>query len=282
MTIDDRILQDITERLSGKEISAAKALAPVAKMTKRGVSQGFSTKGIPGYFCGKRDAQTVVVNLNPGCDAALADCQWDIKKDNYDQSSPQAFINDLYEDYRDFGLRDAGRYDEFDIKQAAFLTSWVNSGIDLPQNPDWNDKCTCLLAKKNALCQKLQLELIPYASSKFAIDKDHMDLLIPYIDNLLDEILSMKREYVIFNSALFDNLFVYYNDATETNTFIRCKEEKFILKNCNGRCRVVYIHFKGNTQKAVIAHTFPSQSLCRAFALMQEYGQGCYEKYLLY
>ena len=51
MKIDIRILQDITERLSGKEISAAKALAPVAKMRKSDATQGFSTKGIPGYFC---------------------------------------------------------------------------------------------------------------------------------------------------------------------------------------------------------------------------------------
>ncbi len=34
MRIDERILRDITERLNGKEISAAKALAPAVKMRK--------------------------------------------------------------------------------------------------------------------------------------------------------------------------------------------------------------------------------------------------------
>lgn len=282
MRIDERILQDITERLSGKEISAAKALAPVAKMRKSDATQGFSTKGIPGYFCGDRNAKTVVVNLNPGMDAALADCLWDTKKENYNQSSPQAFINDLYEEYKNFGFRDAARYDEFDIKQAAFLTPWEGSGIDLPPKPDWNDKCSCLLAKKNVLYQKLQLELIPYASAKFEFDKmdSNMRLLVPYIETLLEEIFAKERKYVIFNSALFVDLFKHYNDAEKIEVFKLGEEHSEILLNRKGKCRVVYIHFNDRIQKALIAHTFPSQSLCRAFKLMQKYGDLCYREWL--
>ena len=282
MRIDERILQDITERLSGKEISAAKALAPVAKMRKSDATQGFSTKGIPGYFCGDRNAKTVVVNLNPGMDAALADCLWDTKKENYNQSSPQAFINDLYEEYKNFGFRDAARYDEFDIKQAAFLTPWEGCGIDLPPKPDWNDKCSCLLAKKNVLYQKLQLELIPYASAKFEFDKmdSNMRLLVPYIETLLEEIFAKERKYVIFNSALFVDLFKHYNDAEKTEVFELGEECSEILLNRKGKCRVVYIHFNDRIQKALIAHTFPSQSLCRAFKLMQKYGDFCYREWL--
>lgn len=280
MKIDNRILQDITERLSGKEISAAKALAPVAKMNKSGATQGFSTKGMPGYFCGNRDAKTVVVNLNPGMDAALADCLWDLKKENYDQTSPQAFINDLYEEYKNFGLWDAARYDEFDIKQAAFLIPWENSGIVLPQKIDNKDKCTCLLAKKNVLCQKLQLELVPYASSKFDINKKEIRLFKEYIETLLDEIFAKERKYVIFNSALFVDLFKYYNEAEKIGIFELCEERSQKLLNRKGRCRVVYIHFNDRIQKALVAHTFPSQSLCRAFDLMKDYGEFCYRVWL--
>ena len=280
MIIDERILRDITERLSGKEISAAKALAPVAKMRKSGTTPGFSTKGIPGYFCGDRDAKTVVVNLNPGIDAALADCQWSIRKANYNLSSPQAFINDLYEEYKNFGLRDAARFDEFDVKQAAFLIPWKDSGIDLPPQIDNKDKCTCLLAKKNALCQKLQLELVPYASSKFDINKTEIALFKDYIDTLLDEIFAKERKYVIFNSALFVDLFKYYNEAKKAEIFELCKEHSDILLNRKGKCRVVYIHFNDRIQKALIAHTFPSQSLCWAFGLMQKYGEFCYRVWI--
>ena len=280
MKIDDRILKDITERLSGKEISAAKALTPVAKMRKSYATQGFSTKGIPGYFCGDRDAETVVVNLNPGMDAALADCLWNLRKDNYNQTSPQAFITDLYDEYKNFGLRDAAGYDEFDIKQAAFLIPWKDSGIELPQKINNRDKCTCLLAKKNVLCQKLQLELVPYASSKFDINKKKLALFKDYIDTLLDEIFTKERKYVIFNSALFVDLFKYYNDVENIEVFKLGEEHSDILQNRKGKCRVVYIHFNDRIQKALIAHTFPSQSLCRAFKLMQKYGDFCYREWL--
>ena len=280
MKIDDRILKDITERLSGKEISAAKALAPVAKMRKSYATQGFSTKGIPGYFCGDRDAETVVINLNPGMDAALADCLWNLRKDNYNQTSPQAFINDLYDEYKNFGLRDAARFDEFDIKQAAFLIPWKDSGIELPPLINYKDKSTCLLVKKNSLCQKLQLELVPYASSKFDINKKKLALFKDYIDTLLDEIFTKERKYVIFNSALFVDLFKYYNDAEKTEVFELGKERSKILLNRKGKCRVVYIHFNDRIQKALIAHTFPSRSLCRAFDLMQKYGKFCYRVWL--
>jgi hypothetical protein len=282
MKIDERVLRDITERLSGKEITAAKALAPAAKMRKLDATQGFSAKGIPGYFCGDRNAKTVVVNLNPGMDAALADCLWDIRKDNYNQTSPQAFINDLYEEYKNFGLRDAARYDEFDIKQAAFLIPWKDSGITLPQEIDNKDKCTCLLAKKNVLCQKLQLELVPYASSRFDIVKndENRKLFVPYIDTLLDEIFAKERKYVIFNSAIFVDLFKYYNDAEKTEVFKLGEDCSEILQNRKGKCRVVYIHFNDRIQKALIAHTFPSQSLCRAFGLMRKYGEFCYKVWL--
>lgn len=282
MGIDERILQDIIERLSGKEISAAKKLSPIMKMTKSGFHQGFSAKGIPGYFCGNRDAKTVVVNLNPGMNAALADCLWDIKADLFNQATPQSFVSDLFEEYRDYGLRDAARYDEFDIKQAAFLTPWEGSGIDLPPKPDWNDKCSCLLAKKNVLYQKLQLELIPYASAKFEFDKtdSNMRLLVPYIETLLEEIFAKERKYVIFNSALFVDLFEHYNDAEKTEVFELGEECSEILLNRKGKCRVVYIHFNDRIQKALIAHTFLSQSLCRAFKLMQKYGDFCYREWL--
>ena len=252
------------------------------KMTKSGFHQGFSAKGIPGYFCGNRDAKTVVVNLNPGMNAALADCLWDIKADLFNQATPQSFISDLFEEYRDYGLRDAARYDEFDIKQAAFLTPWEGSGIDLPPKPDWNDKCSCLLAKKNVLYQKLQLELIPYASAKFEFDKtdSNMRLLVPYIETLLEEIFSKERKYVIFASAIFETIFKYYNKNIKDGTFKLCHEHSDMLKNRKGKCKLVYIQRNEKTQKALIAHTFSSRSLNKGFELMQRYGENCYREFI--
>lgn len=278
MTIDDRIIIDIDERLKGNEISAARALAPVAIM-KSGSTPGFSTKGLPGYYCGDREASTVVVNLNPGMDAELSNGLWNVMTKAFDHSTTNAFISDLKEKNEKYGYYDAGRYDEFDIKQAAFLTPWENSGIDLDSSPDWKNKVTQLESKQNVLLQKLQLELIPYASAKFKIDKKKMGLFVPYLDTLLEEIFRKKRKYVIFASDIFDGLFKYYNKKTKTKTFLLHKEEKGLLKNRNGRCRVVEICYKGKKQRALIAHTFPSQSLCKAFDLMQKYGEMCYNEF---
>lgn len=287
MKLNDEILRDITEKLNGKEISAAKALGPVAKMTSSSTTSGFSTKGLPGYFCGKRDADTVVVNLNPGIDAGLADCMWEINTLKFDSSTPQTFINDLLRESRDYGINDAGRYDEFDIKQAAFFTPWKNSGIGLPANTDWRNRCACLKAKQAVLCNKLQLELVPYASSKFAINKKNIALFHPFVDTLLDEVFSKKREYVVFASALFEDIFKSYNDLVHPDTFkLLSKPKKYTavpLKpggKLKGSCKVISIEFQGKKQKALIAYTFPSQALGHAFSLMQKYGQFCYDEYV--
>lgn len=287
MTLDERIRIDVEERLKGEEISAAKALAPVvAKMKSSAASSGFSTKGLPGYFCGDRNAKTIVVNLNPGMDAKIADDLWPEKTKDFDHTSAGAFVQDILTHSKNFGLEDEDRFDEFDVKQAAFLTPWKDSGIDLPKDPDWNDReDTCKKAKKNVLYQKLQLELIPYASAKFEIvkDKKKRDLFLPYIDTLLEEIFSKPRLYVIFASAIFEDLFKLYNKSNKSQTFVIPREDKKTqLKEGgrNARFKVLEIHYNGKVQKALIAHTFPSQGLNWAFDLMQKYGKACYDEFI--
>ena len=286
MTLDDRIRKDVEERLNGKDISAAIALAPVARMKSPNATSGFSTKGLPGYFCGDRNSKTIVVNLNPGMDAKMADNLWSEQTKDFDHTSVDAFIKVLLTHSENFGHEDADRFDEFDVKQAAFLTPWKDSGIDLPQDPDWNDReDTCKIAKKNVLYLKLQLELIPYASAKFEIvkDKEKRNLFLPYIDTLLEEIFSKPRLYVIFASAIFEDLFKLYNKSNSSLTFVIPREDKKVqLKKGgrNARFKVIEIHYKENTQKALIAHTFPSRGLNWAFDLMQKYGKACYDEFI--
>ena len=200
--LDDVIRKDVQEILEKGEISAAVALGPVMK-PRSGVSEGFLTKGLPQYFTGDRKGKTVVVNLNPGMDAKESDEKWSEDKTEFGSCSIDEFIEYLMDRNENFGLYDKLRYDEFDVKQAAFLTPWKNSGIDLPENPDWSDRDACIDAKTKAICNKCQLELVPYASSKFAINPKEIHLFRPYVDVLLDEIFSQPREYVIFASAIF-------------------------------------------------------------------------------
>mgnify|MGYP006401907741 FL=1 len=70
--------------------------------------------------------------------------------------------------------------------------------------------------KRNVLMNKQQLELIPYASRKF--DKFNSSLIhkvFPYVDTLLEEIFSADRQYVIFCSKIFEEVFEAYNEYNE-------------------------------------------------------------------
>lgn len=288
--LDDIIRKDIQELLENGEISAAVALGPVMK-TRSGVSEGFSTKGLPQYFTGDRKGKTVMVNLNPGMDEEDSDKKWSENKGTFSSCSIDEFIEYLMDRNENFGLYDEDknnpgklRYDEFDVKQAAFLTSWKNSGIDLPENPDWSDRDACIDAKTKVICNKCQLELVPYASSKFAINPKEIHQFRPHVDVLLDEIFSQPREYVIFASAIFEKIFKDYNKEYP-GTFDLSRPVVYgdVLKeggSLRGKCKVITMTYKGMTRKAMIAHTFPSQALCRAFALMQKYGQFCYLEYI--
>ena len=288
--LDDIICKDIQELLEYGEISSAVALRPVMKQ-RAGVSESFSTKGLPQYFTGNRRGKTVMVNLNPGMDAKKSDQQWLNRRQDFGDYSKDAFIEYLMDRNENFGLYDKDqdnpkklRYDEFDVKQAALLAPWENSGINLPENIDWNDRDVCIDAKTKVICNKYQLELVPYASSKFAINPKEIHLFRPHVDVLLDEIFSQPRKYVIFASAVFERIFKDYNKAYP-GTFDLSRQIAYgdVLKeggSLRGKCKVITMTYQGKTQKAMIAHTFPSQALCRAFVLMQKYGQFCYSEYI--
>ena len=279
--LDKQILKDLEERLSGCAISTA---VDVSKVIKDGVS----TLGLPSYFFGDRAAKTVVVNLNPGEAADICNDNWSERIACFGTS-----IDDFIAGYAErqrtygekYGITPKGKADSFDVKQAAFLTPWVNNGIGLSSNPNWGDEKYRLEAKTKVICNKLQLELVPYASAKFDIIKSEIVRLRPFVDTLLDEIFSEERTYIIFQSAKFEKIFKDYNKAhPDTFTLLPLDDDnnRVLLKEggtLHGRCRVVKINYNGKTCNALIAHTFPNQGLSRAYDLMQKYGKFCYEEY---
>jgi hypothetical protein len=178
ITLDERIRKDLNELYNGGNTPGViqDAFGLDGLIQAKSGQTSFATKALPGYYTGKRDAKTVMVMLNPGMDVDKANnnlnceiCKRSMKNagdiDNYHKWS----IN--------YGLEDKSRQDNFDLKQAFFLKQWVDTGISLPANLCSNsksDKQTLLDAKEIVLTQKLQLDLIPYASSsfgKFAKDK---------------------------------------------------------------------------------------------------------------
>lgn len=300
MTLDQRINSEISELIVTGEIAAAKNLCSVIKSDSDSPSLSF--QGLPSYYFGYRGAETVMVNLNPGESVDKNVRRW---KGNSEPQKPLnrkllsespsteeigGFIckyHDFQEKFAEYGYKT----DSFDVKQAAFLTQWEKNGIEgLPKNSNWNDTTIQGKAARSVVSNKLQLELLPYASAKFDINrKGDIKLLFPYIETLLDEIFAKKRTYVVFASSKFEYIFKKYNKISGTETFALGKlynpepSLKEIHDGSNGklhiRCRVVWINYKGKTQPALIAHTFPSQGLGRAYDLMQTYGRLCYEQW---
>jgi len=278
--LDQKMRTDIQERLTNCPTITS------AEFISAAVINGVSTKGLPSYFFGDREATTVVINLNPGESAEICDNEWSCRTEGFGKSI-DGFIEKYIERQRLYGLKHGvtkkGKADSFDVKQAAFLTSWEDSGIGLSKDPDWKSEDYRMEAKTKVICNKLQLELVPYASSKFDINTKEIARFRPYVDVLLDEIFSKERRYIIFQSAKFESIFKDYNEEYP-GTFDLSNELCFSgkLKNdgkLQGRCRVIKINYNGNTCKALIAHTFPNLGLSKAYATMQKYGEFCYNTY---
>lgn len=301
MTLDQRINSEIYELITKGKISSAKILCSVIKSDSD--SPNLSFQGLPSYYFGKRDAETVMVNLNPGesVDKNIKGWTGDLKEprslnrkllsENPSTEEISEFICKYHDFQQKFAEQEGYKTDSFDVKQAAFLTPWENNKIEgLPKNPNWSDTKIQGKAARSVVSNKLQLELLPYASAKFNINrKGDIKLLFPYIETLLDEIFTKKRTYVIFASSKFEYIFKQYNKITGTETFTHgdlFKSNSSLKKIHDGtegklhvRCRSITIHYQGKEQPALIAHTFPSQGLGRAYDLMQTYGRLCYEQW---
>ena len=274
MKLDDRIKQDLTELYDGGEVSAAKSLKGLIEV---------STRGLPQHFVGNRNAKTVLVMLNPGQDVDFANRHFRCDTIDYCRKSAKTFIASYIEAMTDFGEIDKDREDHFDVKLAAFLKAWKGSGVRLPPGfPD--DKKMFLKAKRNVLLQKLQLELLPYCSRKFEFAKRDLSPVFPFVETLLEEILSKKRTIVVFCAGVFERVFKAYNKKVGETVF-ELEETKHGRKPLNpggklkGKCRIVTIRFNGKTQRALIAHTFASQALSKAYITMERYGEFCAETF---
>jgi len=273
-----------------------------------------STHGLPGFFAGNRNADTVMLMLNPGQDVVLANNPM-ITFERIERgkkigkginlNSLNEFISSYMEDSINYGEIDKDRADNFDLKQAAFLKHWDGCGVvfggfldddykklgtskeDVAKKDNINK-----VAKRNVLMQKLSMDLIPYASRKFdGIDPDQIHLLFPYLETLFHEIFIKERKYVIFCSAFYDNLFKQYNKWKERKWEIEDVDNKkstnTVFDQKNGKkerlayCTPIIIHQKDNGRKqpAIIAHTFPNQSLPNAYEKMEEYGRFCFDEW---
>ena len=306
-TIDSRLEQDLKDLYNNGngigEMQGAKALNGIIA-TQPGQTS-FATKAIPSYGGGKRGAKTVMVMLNPGEDVAKANAN--LKRDLCKRGMKNLLDIDAYNEFNaHYGTWDYERQDAFDLKQAFFLRDWPkDSDINLDvsdlnyiiQNQSSDDKMVKkvvaekkLKAKASVLNNKQQLELIPYASSEF--DKFNSDKIapqsgnigtkvFPHVDLLLEEIFSADRKYVIFCSAIFEEVFKAYNGYNKQqnrNINVKSTHHDTQLPGLSKKvsCCILDINYYGQNKKAVIANTFPRRDITYAYDAMAAYGEFCY------
>ena len=283
-TIDRRLAQDLKNLYNNGngigEMQGAKALNGIIA-TQPGQTS-FATKAIPSYGGGKRGAKTVMVMLNPGEDVAKANAN--LKRDLCKRGMKDLLDIDAYNEFNvHYGNWDKNRQDAFDLKQAFFLRDWPDTGIDLPNglcaNSSLDDK---LVAKERVLDDKQQLELIPYASCKFEkFNSGLINRVFPYVETLLEEIFSTDRKYVIFCSAIFEEVFKAYNGYNKQqnrNINVKSTHHDTQLPGLSKKvsCCILDINYYGQNKKAVIANTFPRRDITYAYDLMAAYGEFCY------
>ena len=286
MTLDDRIKKDLEELYNGGNTPGVikDALGLDGLIQSEYGQTSFATKALPGYYTGDRKAKTVMVMLNPGVGVyeANSNLMCDIMKHGMKNA---ADIDNYHKWCIDYGYIDKMRRDHFDLKQAFFLHHWKDTGICFPDNLSSDSKVdgqTLLDAKEAVLTQKLQLELIPYASSSFSgFNKDKIEPVIPYVETLFDEIFSHNRKYVIFCSRLFKPLFEEYNKIhSKTIVFVADYQEQIKGSKMKGTCSVVAVHHQGKTINAIIANTFHNRALSNAYELMEKYGDYCFRQFM--
>jgi hypothetical protein len=285
MTLDERIQKDLTELYNGGdnqgEIKNAVALYGLIQAKPEQTS--FATRALPGYYAGDRKAKTVLVMLNPGMDVDESNnnLMCDICKRSMKNA---ADIENYHKWCVEYGHIDRSRLDNFDLKQAFFLHNWKDTGISLPENlcaSPKSGKQTLLDAKEAVLTQKLQMDLIPYASSSFStLNNNLLSQTIPFVETLFDEIFSQDRNYVVFCSKKFEAVFKEYNKVHQgAIDFVATESQIIPGSKINGSCSIVLIHHQNKTVKALIANTFPNQALPNAYHLMEKYGDFCYQQY---
>ena len=214
---------------------------------------------------------------------------------------------DIYPD--SFDLKQAAFFKEWpsDPKNPNFCGIRIHK--DFPNCINWDKKNSDenklqrkqeieLDVVEEVLMKKLQLELVPYASRDFKqIPQKNLENLFPFVETLFDEIFSNVSEndsrYVIFCADVFDKLFKkfvkkhpgrveYEKDNPQKSSYEIFKQEEGKTPkpaNCTPIRIYQYDNKKGYSLKAIIAHTFPIQSLSTAYNRMVEYGKFCWEKY---
>ena len=249
----DEARTDADDRFAGRAVRRATTLSQETGLT-------LAEYSFPMYFTGDFESKLVLVHLNP----KLSDRLSEVTYPDFDS---------YFDAHRRFGYHhwelDPKYKSAFDHKQVRFLRPF--NVIDfVPDTVSGHARMNPMRALDN----KLQLELIPYASSTFS-DRDFTsETLAPHFERVLGVIAAFPRDYVIFCGVVFDRL------LSLGDLVVARDDHRFHLPTAKGisvseyRFSNVTFRYRGSAIQAGIAQSFATQGLP-----MPAYGAKCHEPY---
>ena len=250
-SFEETIKQDIDQLLATGRIQRAIELSSIT-------GEYFSSTHFPLYFTGTLDSEIVLIHLNP------------------QENQMAKFTFNSFEQYisycSNFGeltygkAKETGYRSPFDENQIYFLRPF--GVIKFVEEKTERDKYINL---EKVCSEKLQLELIPYASREFKSNVLTSEAIRPHVDRLISVISAFPRKYVLFCGQVFSQIFRQYL-VKKPDAFYLIKGDGTLTKS---KYKFCFINISG--VKAGIAQSYAMQSL--KGHLMAQYGQQCKELY---
>jgi hypothetical protein len=212
----------------------------------------------PHFFTGDLEADLVLVHLNPKRNKNILTAKYDLEK------NPFKTFEDYFQSYRFFGKKHYGidspriHKSPFDKKQIRFIKP-LNI---LPfTNSDIYEDLEIVIDKK------LQIELVPFGSNDFDYQKIGLENLEPFIENIINLILSKKRKKVIFCGRVFQQLLAKYIISEKTHEFRLTKKNGDLTRDFYQFIEIT-VELNGKNFNAIIAPQYAKQG-----APIDEYGK---------
>lgn len=222
----------------------------------------FNSAAVPHYFTGDVAARFVLVHLNPK--------QADDFTERYVGEVPTlASYLDAHAHFgRDaYGPKSPRKHrSRFDHKQIRFVEAFGSIEFVPDNAPD-----ATFINLERVVDQKLQLEAVPYGSDNFTVARRQAPALAPHFARLLDVIVSVPRDYIIFCGSVFIPLLAH--GVTKEHTFRLQKVDGTMTRN-EASFFNLQIEHGGRTITAGIASTYAQQGIP-----MRSYAAECAARY---
>jgi hypothetical protein len=243
------IERDLAELHQTGSIAAARTLAAAT-------GQHFNSTQLPCYFFGELQADLVMIHLNPKQpnlphDVRQRPTLWGLP---WPQTLPE-----YLDAFGQFGDRMYGasaprtHRSPFDHKQVRFLRSFGDVELVADFHPDARYENL-----RRAIDHKLQLELVPYGSSTFAVTGFSAQVLHPHWARIMEVVVAHPRRHVLFCGQVFEKLLRPY--LVEVQRFHLAKGDGQPTAQL-ARFALLRIPWEGHVITAGLAYSFARQGI---------------------